>query len=176
MSLVWRFRIFTGTNVGAILVLHLLLGLVLASWSFFVAVPFGKSPQLAAVASTFLSILFAILALVLKGAGDGTVFIFSLIFPPGFYVFAIRAIAGFETHQIPTNLLHPDPDNNLRILPIFIVAIVSRLTLTALAATADCSTDRHFLVAVCCCIDGKAPLRRPQSFYFVLEMLGQEAS
>ncbi|KAH8094651.1 P-loop containing nucleoside triphosphate hydrolase protein [Cristinia sonorae] len=124
VALTWHYRIFTGTNVGLVLVIHLLLGLLLASWSFFVAVPFGKSPQLAAVASTFLAIVFAILALVFSRASTGAAFVFSLIFPPGFYIFIIRAIAGFEVNQIPTNILHPDPDNNLRILPILLAAII----------------------------------------------------
>jgi ATP-binding cassette, subfamily A (ABC1), member 3 len=91
VALIWHFRIFTATNFLLILAVHLLLGLVLASWSFFVSAPFGKSPQLAAVASTLLSIVFAILGLVFSRAGTGAAVIFSIIFPPGFYIFAIRA-------------------------------------------------------------------------------------
>jgi ATP-binding cassette subfamily A (ABC1) protein 3 len=124
VGLTWRFRIFSQTNVGLILVVHVLLGLVLASWSFFVAAPFGKSPQLAAVVTTFLSIVFVILALVLSKAGNGTAFIFSIVFPPGFYVFAIRAIAGYENHLLPTNALKGDPDNQLNLLGLIIAAIV----------------------------------------------------
>lgn len=104
---------------------HLLLPISLASWSFFVAAPFGKSPQLAAVVTTFLAILFAILALVFKHAGDGGAFIFTLIFPPGFYIFAVRAMAGWENHLHPTNALKGDPDNGLRLLPLLIAALVS---------------------------------------------------
>ena len=126
VALVWRSRIFTGTSVGLILVVHLLLGLSLASWSFFIATPFGKSPQLAAVVSTFLAIVFAIIALVYSShATTGTAFAFSLIFPPGFYIFAIRAICGFEDSQIPTNALQNDPESNLLLLPLIVAAIVS---------------------------------------------------
>ncbi|PIL31168.1 ATP-binding cassette transporter [Ganoderma sinense ZZ0214-1] len=125
VSIIWHFRIFTATNVGIIIVVHLLLGLTLASWSFFVATPFGKSPQLAAVASTFLAIVFAILALVFSRASTGAAFIFTIIFPPGFYIFAIRAICGWEVHQIATNVLQPDPDNALRLLPLIIAAIIN---------------------------------------------------
>nr|VWP02214.1 Beta-galactosidase [Ganoderma boninense] len=124
VSIIWHFRIFTATNVGVIIVVHLLLGLTLASWSFFVATPFGKSPQLAAVASTFLAIVFAILALVFSRASTGAAFIFTIIFPPGFYIFAIRAICGWEVHQLATNVLQPDPDNALRLLPLIIAAII----------------------------------------------------
>ncbi|KLO20603.1 P-loop containing nucleoside triphosphate hydrolase protein [Schizopora paradoxa] len=124
VALVWHFRIFTGTHVLIVLLVHLLFGLSLASWSLFVAAPFENSPQLAAVASTFLSILFAILAQAFGHASSGAAFIFSIIFPPGFYVFAIRAIAGFEAHQIPTNLLKRDPDRQLALLPLIIAAII----------------------------------------------------
>lgn len=127
VAIIWHFRIFTGTNVGLVIVIHLLMGLSLASWSFFIAAPFGKSPQLAAVCSTFLAVLLAILAQAYGRASSGAAFIFSIIFPPGFYIFAIRAVAGFEVHQIPTNVLHPDPDNQLRLLPLIIAAIVSTL-------------------------------------------------
>ncbi|KAG1763849.1 hypothetical protein EDD22DRAFT_482473 [Suillus occidentalis] len=124
VSIVWHYRIFSGTNVGLVLIVHLLLGFSLASWSFFIAAPFGKSPQFAAVATTFLGIIFAILALTFSRASTAAATIFTLIFPPGYYVFAIRAICGWETHQIPTNILKPDPDNNLTLLPLIIAATV----------------------------------------------------
>jgi ATP-binding cassette, subfamily A (ABC1), member 3 len=102
-----------------------LLGLLLASWSFFVAAPFGKSPQLAAVVSTFLSIAYVLIPLVMSHASNGAAFIFTIIFPPGFYIFAIRAIAGYENHLLPTDALRGDPDNGLVLLPLLIAAIVT---------------------------------------------------
>ncbi|KAG1813914.1 uncharacterized protein BJ212DRAFT_1274572 [Suillus subaureus] len=124
VSIIWHYRIFSATNVGLVLAVHLLFGFSLASWSFFIAAPFGKSPQLAAVATTFLSIIFAILALVLSRASTIVATILTIIFPPGYYVFAIRAICGWENHQIPTNILKPDPDSNLILLPLIIAAII----------------------------------------------------
>ncbi|KAH7911599.1 hypothetical protein BJ138DRAFT_1062831 [Hygrophoropsis aurantiaca] len=124
VSILWHYRIFSATNAGLVLVVHLLLGFSLASWSFFIAAPFGKSPQLAAVASTFLAIMFAILALVFSKASTLAATIFTLIFPPGYYIFAIRAICGWENHQMPTNLLKPDPDSHLTLLPLIIAAII----------------------------------------------------
>ena len=125
VSVIWHYRIFAGTNGGLVFIIHLLMGLSLASWSFFLAVPFGKSPQLAAVASVFCCILFAILAQAWSGASSGAGFIYTIIFPAGYYIFVVRAMAGFEVHQIPTSVLKPDPDNGLRILPFIIAAIVS---------------------------------------------------
>jgi len=124
MALVWKSRIFAGTNAGIILLVNLLLPLSLASWTFFLAAPFGKSPQLAAITSVLVSFVFAILALVLKGAGNGLAFLFTILFPSGFYVFVIRAICGFENRQIPTSLVRADPDNNLRVIVPVIAAIV----------------------------------------------------
>ncbi|KAK0209024.1 hypothetical protein DFS33DRAFT_1372220 [Desarmillaria ectypa] len=118
VSLIWHYRIFSKTNAGLIVVVHLLLGLSLASWSFF-------SPQLAAVASTFLAILFAIIALVLGHAGNVAAFIFTIFFPPGYYIFAIRAMCGFENNMLATNVLQGDPDNGLLLLPLLIAAIAS---------------------------------------------------
>jgi hypothetical protein len=77
------------------------------------------------VVSTFLAIIFAVIALVFSHAGTGAAFVFSIIFPPGFYIFVIRAICGFENHQIGTNILRGDPDNGVITLPLLIAAIVS---------------------------------------------------
>lgn len=128
VALVWHYKIFTGTNVGLVLAIHLLLGFSLSSWSFFLAAPFGNSPQLSAIASTLLSFIFAILALVFSHASNGVAFIFTLLFPSSFYIFAIRAICGFEVHQIPTNVIHPDPDNNLRLIVLITAAIVCHIS------------------------------------------------
>ena len=125
MALVWKYRIFAGTSAAIMLLVNLLLPLSLASWTFFLAAPFGKSPQLAAITSVLVSFIFAILALVLKGAGNGLTFVFTILFPPGFYIFVIRAICGFENNQVPTNITEPDPDNNLRAIVPIVAAIVS---------------------------------------------------
>ncbi|EIN14277.1 hypothetical protein PUNSTDRAFT_96008 [Punctularia strigosozonata HHB-11173 SS5] len=124
VALVWHFRIFTGTHVLLVLAVHLLFGLSLASYSLFLATPFGSSPQLAAVTSTFLSIVLAIIALIIRRPGNGVAFIFSVIFPPGFYIFAIKAICGWENEQIPTNASKGDPDDGLRLLPLMIAALI----------------------------------------------------
>ncbi|KAF9235154.1 hypothetical protein BU15DRAFT_78325 [Melanogaster broomeanus] len=103
VAVTWHYYIFSETNIGLVLVIHLLLGFSLASWSFFIAVPFGKSPQLAAIASTFMAFILAILALV-SHASTGVATIFTLVFPPGFYIFAIRTMCGWENNLIPTNV------------------------------------------------------------------------
>ena len=86
--------------------------------------PFGKSPQLAAVASTFFAIVFAIIALVMGAVGTGVAFVFSVLFPPAFYIFAIRIIGGFELSQVPTKVWEHDPKSHMLLLPLIIAAVV----------------------------------------------------
>ncbi|CAA7266935.1 unnamed protein product [Cyclocybe aegerita] len=124
VSLIWKFTIFTETNTGIIVILHVLLGLVLASWSFFIAVPFGKSPQLAAVVTTFGGIVFAIFGLVIRSRSSGTLFVFSILFPPSFYILSLRAIAGYENHESATNALKGDIDQGIVLLPLLIGAVI----------------------------------------------------
>ncbi|KAF9235155.1 hypothetical protein BU15DRAFT_78326 [Melanogaster broomeanus] len=105
VAVTWHYYIFSETNIGLVLVYPSPAGLLAASWSFFIAVPFGKSPQLAAVASTVATI-------------------FTLVFPPGFYIFVIRAVCGWENNLMPTNVLKPDPDTNVTVIPILIACII----------------------------------------------------
>lgn len=91
----------------------------------FLGVWFSRSPQLAAVSSTFFTILLAILALVMGHASAGTSVIFTLIFPPAFYIFVIRALCGWELALNGTHITRGDPDNGLIILPLIVVTIVS---------------------------------------------------
>ena len=179
VSLIWHYRIFSATNAGLVLVVHLLLGLTLASWSFFVSAPFGKSPQLAAIASTVLAIVFAILALVDGHAGTGAAFFFTLFFPPGFYIFAIRCMCGFELQQVGTNVIKPDPDNNLVLLPLLIAAIVSYTLFghTGLSCSYTVRIDRHIPLALACYPLGASLVRRAQPvFRFLLAFLEEEAN
>jgi hypothetical protein len=115
------------TDVGIVLAVHVLLGLVLASWSTFIASPFRNSPQLAAVIATFLAIVLAILGLVLDTSATVSLFVFSIVFPPAFYIFVLKAICGYENNQMPTNVIRGDPDNGIVVLPLIIAALVCGL-------------------------------------------------
>ncbi|KIJ48856.1 hypothetical protein M422DRAFT_161958 [Sphaerobolus stellatus SS14] len=124
-ALVWHFRIFTGTNVGIMIVIHLLTGLSLASYSFTLSL-LPLPAALAASISTFVSVLLALIALVLSShASNGAATIFTLIFPPGFFIFAVRCLAGWELHQIPSNVLKRDPDSGLIMISLWVVALIT---------------------------------------------------
>ncbi|KAF7354423.1 ABC transporter A family member 2 [Mycena venus] len=109
-------------------------------WSMFIAAPFGKTPQLAAVASTFFSILTAVLAIVLPIQGTIQATVFTCVFQPTFYVFAIRAINGFEHNGLITNPVLPDPDNHLNLIA-FIIAGIINIFLREVTAISDLSLD-----------------------------------
>jgi ATP-binding cassette subfamily A (ABC1) protein 3 len=116
--------------------MHVLLGLVLASWSLVVAVPFSESPQLAAVVATFLAVVLAILGMVVDTANSLVLVFFSLLFPPAWYIFALKAVCGFENHRMAADVLRADPDRGILIAPLIVVAIVRFLD--ALRMLVDC--------------------------------------
>ncbi|CAE6439054.1 unnamed protein product, partial [Rhizoctonia solani] len=97
-AVIWQRRIFSATNVGFIIAIHIITGLSLASFSLLASMPFHKSPQLAAISTTFLSLLLAIIAMLLPDSPTACA-MYTLIFPPGFYVFAIKSVSRFEQRQ-----------------------------------------------------------------------------
>ncbi|KAG9085734.1 hypothetical protein FRC06_003473 [Ceratobasidium sp. 370] len=92
---VWHYRIFTKTNVGLLIAIHIITGLSLASFSLVASMPFRKSPQLGAIATTFLTVLLSIIALLIRRS-PAICAVYTLIFPPGFFVLAIKAVSRFE--------------------------------------------------------------------------------
>jgi len=77
---IWKYLLFLNTSAALVLAIHNLLGLVLASWSFFIASPFRTSPQLAAVVATFSATVLAILGLVLRSSSTALLFVCPIIF------------------------------------------------------------------------------------------------
>ncbi|CAE7080467.1 unnamed protein product [Rhizoctonia solani] len=95
---IWQRRIFSVTNVGLIIAIHIITGLSLSSFTLLASMPFHKSPQLAAISTTFISLFLAIVAMLLPDSPTACA-MYTLIFPPGFYVFAIKSVSRFESRQ-----------------------------------------------------------------------------
>lgn len=53
VAIVWQRAIFSGTNIGVFIILYIVTGLSLASWTQLVAVPFASAPTLAAITGKF---------------------------------------------------------------------------------------------------------------------------
>ncbi|KAG8766793.1 hypothetical protein FRC15_006111, partial [Serendipita sp. 397] len=123
MGIIWKTYVFTHTSTGLLIIVNILTCFSLASWSMLVAAPFGKSPQLAAIASTFLAILLAIMALVVKG-GPTLSLIYTLFFPPGFFVFVVLGLCAYEQNSNAPDISSPDPENGNRISALLFIAFI----------------------------------------------------
>lgn len=125
VSMLWHALLFTNTPAGVVFLIHLLLGLNFAGFALFICVPFGKSPQLAAVTSTIACFVCVVLGMVL-GTNNGTLApLFSILFPPSTYSFALYAIVGWELQEEPLRWMQAPPDYDVTLAPVIIIAIVS---------------------------------------------------
>ncbi|CAE6433002.1 unnamed protein product [Rhizoctonia solani] len=108
-ALLWRWSIFTHTPLGLFIGVHLVTGFSLASWALLVAQPFYKSPQLAAIACSVTAVVLGILALLFDGTWIAAV-VYTVICPPGFYVFALKSLSAWELADETVELFKPDTD------------------------------------------------------------------
>lgn len=123
-AVLWHVQLWSRTSVAILLLVHVVFGLSLASWSIFMAVPFGKSPGLAAVATTFAGIAFAVIAFACKGYGTTTATVLTIFFPPMFYMHAIRGIGSYELVQLGTNMVKGEGMYPFTLIALVIAAIV----------------------------------------------------
>ncbi|KAJ7862845.1 hypothetical protein B0H13DRAFT_1097709 [Mycena leptocephala] len=115
LSVISHFKTWPHTNFWLLLLINVLCGLSLASWALFVAVPFGKS-QLAAIVSTFLALILSVIVVQTPIEGTTACAVLTVIFPPMFYMFAVRTIDGFEGARIHTDAT---------LLPLLVIAIIN---------------------------------------------------
>lgn len=129
-AVIWGNRMYINTNVGIIILIHLITGLSLASFSLFVSTPFSKYPQLGAIVATFLPVLLAYIfndKAVLSKMTPGGMAAASFFFPPAFFLYAYRVVIGFEGVGLATKMSQADPDTELKLLPIIISGLVNFL-------------------------------------------------
>ena len=136
VAIIFQQFIYSRTNTGLLIVLYVITGLNLASWTMLVAVPFANAPTLAAItcklsnslriqltSATFLAIILAIVAL-LAPSGAGVQIILTFIFPPTFYTFFTKGLASWENVPAHPNILRRSPQGDAPILGLMIIAIV----------------------------------------------------
>ena len=148
---IFQHFIFKRTNAGLFIILYLLTGLSLASWTHLVAVPFANAPTLAAITckqtsrsalprtdsfmiATFIAIILAIGAL-LAPSSSGTQLVLTLIFPPMFYTFFTKNLASYESLSMVPDILHSSPKGDAPVLGLLIIAIVRRCTSSRMRLT-----------------------------------------
>ncbi|KAM5346458.1 hypothetical protein ACJ41O_009463 [Fusarium nematophilum] len=107
-SLIVRGGVFANTNVGIVLIFHVIGGLAFSSMSMLFA-SFFKKAQLSGITAIIAIALLGILAQSLTSPGTGPVTILSLLFTPCAFVFFITHMARFEEFGRPTNLVEVGP-------------------------------------------------------------------
>lgn len=100
---------FVHTNIGLLIVYHILAGLALSSSSILGASLFNKA-QLSGITVTMVSVILAIIAQVAGPFETGATAILSLLFPSMNYVFFIIWVARFERRAEPANLAQGAPN------------------------------------------------------------------
>ncbi|PSN65543.1 nod factor export ATP-binding protein I [Corynespora cassiicola Philippines] len=108
MGIIIRQLAFLTTNMGILIIFHILAGLALTSFSIFGAAFFRKA-QLSGITIVIVPILLAIIAQLAGPFNTAAVYILSLIFPPINFVFFIIYVARWERQMRPTNLVEAAP-------------------------------------------------------------------
>ncbi|PHH66544.1 hypothetical protein CDD81_7019 [Ophiocordyceps australis] len=94
-SIVMHVAIFSNTRLPVVLLLQLLSGLALASFSIFSAAFFQRA-QLSSISATLVALLLAVLAQSITAPSTGAVAVLAALFPPCNYVFFMVLMARFE--------------------------------------------------------------------------------
>ena len=138
IAIIFNKGVFARTSIGVLLVLHILEGLALASFSLFGAA-FFKKAQLSGITIVIVSLLLAVLAQVLAEASTGAVAVLSLLFPSMNYTYFIVLMARWERQDTATNLLKSAPDNpwSLSGIVLFIFLIAQILIYPVLGAIVE---------------------------------------
>jgi len=111
MGIIIRQLAFPSTNMGILIIFHILAGLSLTSFSIFGASFFRKA-QLSGITMVIVPILLAIIAQVAGPFNTAAVAILSLLFPSMNYVFFIIYTARWERVLQSTNLVKGAPAYN----------------------------------------------------------------
>lgn len=117
-SLVVRYGVFANTNIGILIIFHLLGGLSIASMSIMIA-SFFKKAQLSGITATLSILLLGILAQAITKPGTGVVAILSVLFAPCTYVYFIIHMAYFEKLNHAASLTENAPEAKFQLPGIF---------------------------------------------------------
>ena len=106
--------VFAATNLGVVIVFHILTGLSFASFSIFIS-SFFKKAQLSGISACILTLILGIVSQIMKNPSTGTVAILSFLFPSCNYVNFTVIMARFERQELPLNLTQAAPENNSKL-------------------------------------------------------------
>ncbi|KAL8858538.1 MAG: hypothetical protein Q9178_004832 [Gyalolechia marmorata] len=135
IALILSQGIFQKTNVGLLIIYHVLAGLAISSFSIFGGSFFRKA-QLSGISATIIFLLLAVLAQVIGKASTGAIAILSLLFPPMNYTFMTILMARWERKNMATNLTRAAPENpsTLPAIVFFIFTLIQIMVFPFLGA------------------------------------------
>lgn len=111
MGAILRGLSFVHTNIGILIVYHILAGLALSSFSILGASFFNKA-QLSGITVTMICVILAIIAQVAGPFGTGATAVLSLLFPSMNYVLFTIYLARFERITQPADLAKGAPNSS----------------------------------------------------------------
>ncbi|KAJ6262092.1 hypothetical protein Dda_2897 [Drechslerella dactyloides] len=123
ISLAFGFAVFQQTNVGVMVIFHLLAGLAWSSLSLFGGSLFRKA-QLSGITVVIGSLLLAILAQVISGRSTALIAVLGFLFTPMTYVFFMIFVARWERENLAADLLRRAPTSKHTIPGIAFLAFL----------------------------------------------------
>ncbi|CAM1501884.1 Fc.00g038680.m01.CDS01 [Cosmosporella sp. VM-42] len=152
-SLIVRAGVFAKTNVGIVLIFHILGGLALTSMALLFA-SFFKKAQLSGITAVLAILLLGVLAQTITNPDTGTVAILSLLFSPCAFVYFTTHMSRFEKLDRPANLVETAPNSPWNIpgivlwifliIQIFAYPLIGALIERALYSTSTNGRKIHF--------------------------------
>ncbi|ANB15377.1 ATP-binding cassette multidrug transporter PDR5 [Sugiyamaella lignohabitans] len=136
-------ELYMKTNAAIIIFYHIISGLSMVSWSIFLGNLF-KSTQLAGIFASGFSVFLAIVTTLQTRINategpyqSGAVYALSILFPPCNYSYFISTISRWQRELRATNLIEKAPESNIRVIVIFVFAIVQVFLFFGLAILTD---------------------------------------
>ncbi|BEI81402.1 hypothetical protein CcaverHIS002_0205620 [Cutaneotrichosporon cavernicola] len=124
MAALYRGVIFKGTNMGFLIVAYIVIGISIASWTFFVAVPFAKKPTLAAIASVGFTFIGAIAGILVesRAVAQGVLTIF---LPTSLVIFIHRNAASWEVEDRTFSWTKQSPAGDASALLLVLFGVIN---------------------------------------------------
>lgn len=133
MGLIIKALVFTSSNVGILIIYHILIGFALCSQALFIGAFFRKA-QLSGITAILANLILAIIAQVFNQESNSAVAALSLFFPSMNYVYFIMFMARWERNNWPANLSESAPNSPWTLSGgVFFILLIIQIVLYPIA-------------------------------------------
>jgi ABC-type multidrug transport system ATPase subunit len=133
MAVMYCALTFNYTPYAYMVVMYLVVGISIASWTFFIAVPFARKPTLAAIAALGFCVIGAVIGILIESNAAGQC-ILTLIFPSSLIVYTHRIAASFEIPRRPFSWTSKSPNGDVPVIALVILGLVNIVIWPVIAA------------------------------------------